>query len=142
MLAERVCCLLVLDSVTSTPQWIRNSRSINQNKNKACQTSNLIAVIAQYIAEDGLLNEFKIMWELRESFPLYFTVLNRRHATCHTRPTLSRSSHVRDCWLTLTFSHHTCQRLSWLDSTRMPSNHRLLSSRTSITRCFRNKTKS
>jgi hypothetical protein len=28
---------------------------------------------SQYIAEDGLLHEFKMMWELRESFPLHFT---------------------------------------------------------------------
>jgi hypothetical protein len=30
---------------------------------------------SQYIAEGGLLNEFKMMWELRESFPLHFTCL-------------------------------------------------------------------
>ncbi len=30
-----------------------------------------------YIAEDGLLNEFKMMWELRESFPLHFTVFKQ-----------------------------------------------------------------
>ena len=29
---------------------------------------------SQYIAEDGLLNEFKMMWALRESFPLHFIV--------------------------------------------------------------------
>jgi hypothetical protein len=34
-----------------------------------------------YITEDGLLNEFKMMWELRESFPLHFTVF--KQTTCH-----------------------------------------------------------
>jgi hypothetical protein len=32
-------------------------------------------------AEDGLLNEFKMMWELRESFPLHFTVF--KQTACH-----------------------------------------------------------
>ena len=36
---------------------------------------------SQYIAEDGLLNEFKMMWELRESFPLHFTVF--KQTACH-----------------------------------------------------------
>ena len=35
----------------------------------------------QYIAEDGLLNEFKLMWELRESFPLHFAVF--KQLACH-----------------------------------------------------------
>ena len=36
---------------------------------------------SQYIAEDGLLSEFKMMWELRESFPLHFTVF--KQTACH-----------------------------------------------------------
>jgi hypothetical protein len=36
---------------------------------------------SKYIAEDGLLNEFKMMWELRESFPLHFTVF--KQTACH-----------------------------------------------------------
>jgi hypothetical protein len=36
---------------------------------------------SQYIAEDGLRNEFKMMWELRESFPLHFTVF--KQTACH-----------------------------------------------------------
>jgi hypothetical protein len=52
---------------------------------------------SQYIAEDGLLNEFKMMWELRESFPLHFTVFKQ---TCrNTRSTMSAfsgSSWTRD----------------------------------------------
>ena len=31
MLKERVCCLLVLNSVTSTPQWIRQPKRPEQN---------------------------------------------------------------------------------------------------------------
>jgi hypothetical protein len=36
---------------------------------------------SQYIAEDGLLNEFKMMWELRKFFPLHFTVF--KQTACH-----------------------------------------------------------
>jgi hypothetical protein len=37
---------------------------------------------SQYISEDGLLNEFfKMMWDLRESFPLHFTVF--KQTACH-----------------------------------------------------------
>ena len=36
---------------------------------------------SRYIAEDGLLNEFKMMWDLRESFPLHFTVF--KQTACH-----------------------------------------------------------
>ena len=36
---------------------------------------------SQYIGEDGLLNEFKMMWDLRESFPLHFTVF--KQTACH-----------------------------------------------------------
>ena len=36
---------------------------------------------SQYIREDGLLNEFKMMWDLRESFPLHFTVF--KQTACH-----------------------------------------------------------
>jgi hypothetical protein len=36
---------------------------------------------SQYIGEDGLLNEFKMMWDLRESFPLYSTVF--KQTACH-----------------------------------------------------------
>jgi hypothetical protein len=43
---------------------------------------------SKYIAEDGLLNEFKMMWELRESFPLHFTVF--KQTACH----LSHESNV------------------------------------------------
>ena len=32
---------------------------------------------SQYIAEDGLLNEFKMMWELQKSFPLHFTIFKQ-----------------------------------------------------------------
>ena len=35
----------------------------------------------QYIREDGLLNQFKMMWDLRESFPLHFTVF--KQTACH-----------------------------------------------------------
>ena len=34
-----------------------------------------------YIAEDRLLNEFKMMWALRESFPLHFIVF--KQTACH-----------------------------------------------------------
>jgi hypothetical protein len=40
---------------------------------------------SQYIAEDGLLNEFKMMWELRESFTLHFTVFKQTSRTSITR---------------------------------------------------------
>ncbi len=40
---------------------------------------------SQYIAEDGLLNEFKMMWELRESFTLHFTVFLQTSRTSITR---------------------------------------------------------
>ena len=36
---------------------------------------------SQYIAEDRLLNEFKMMWALRESFPLHFIVF--KQTACH-----------------------------------------------------------
>ncbi len=36
---------------------------------------------AGMIAEDGFLNEFKMMLELRESFPLHFTVF--KQTACH-----------------------------------------------------------
>ncbi len=36
---------------------------------------------SQYIAEDGLLNEFKMMWELRKSFPLHITIF--KQTACH-----------------------------------------------------------
>ena len=37
--------------------------------------------LPEYFTEDGLLNEFKMMWELRESFPLHFTVF--KQTACH-----------------------------------------------------------
>ena len=36
---------------------------------------------SRYIAGNGLLNEFKMMWELREFFPLHFTVF--KQTACH-----------------------------------------------------------
>jgi hypothetical protein len=38
-------------------------------------------VYSQYIGEDGLLNEFKMMWDLRETFPLHFIVF--KQTACH-----------------------------------------------------------
>jgi hypothetical protein len=35
----------------------------------------------QSIREDGLLHQFKMMWDLRESFPLHFTVF--KQTACH-----------------------------------------------------------
>ena len=76
-----------------------------------------------------------VMWDLRESFPLTSPSSSRLHATWHTRPTSRRSSQERDYSLTLTISSHTCRHLSWLASTRKPSNHSSMPSRTSIMRC-------
>ena len=36
---------------------------------------------AEFITDDGLLNEFKMMWALRESFPLHFIVF--KQTACH-----------------------------------------------------------
>lgn len=40
-------------------------------------------VYSEFITADGLLNEFKMMWALRESFPLHFIVF--KQTACHLR---------------------------------------------------------
>ena len=51
----------------------------------------------KFISSDGLLNEFAMMWSIREAFPLHHIVF-KQTATWHMRPLLSRSSHVLVCW--------------------------------------------
>ena len=64
----------------------------------------------QYISEDGLLNEFKLMWELRESFPLHFAVF--KQLACHlsheanVEQVFSRAGLLADPNLQLLLSSH------------------------------------
>ena len=61
--------------------------------------------------EDGVLNEFEMMWHLRNVFPLLFFFSSRLRLTWPLRPMWSKCSHGRDNFqkliLTLTDS------LSW-----------------------------
>ena len=90
----------------------------------------------KFTTEDGLLNEFAMMWALRNKFPLHYVLF--KQTACH----LPREANVEQifsralgCWQTPTSTRPTSLCWSGLASTRRPSRRQWQRSRRSTTSC-------
>jgi hypothetical protein len=90
----------------------------------------------KFTTEDGLLNEFAMMWALRNKFPLHYVLF--KQTACH----LPREANVEQifsralgCWQTPTSTRPTSLCWSGLASTRRPSSRQWQRSRRSTTSC-------
>jgi hypothetical protein len=107
----RVCCLLVLNSVTSTPQWIRQPEAAVCVHRTHCAWASIRFMVTLLPLTVGQLNELLPLGASEFSgHPEQDSLPSTDVLCCHSKRSKTRGSLYRCCLQKLPWSLNTCRR--------------------------------